>query len=74
MEWIEKSRQPELAEQYDYYYVPTNFCDNQKLYDAHPSESYADCKTSVKAALEAVLDKYLWGIENGASLYIDYFS
>ena len=58
VEWIEESRYSELAEQYDYYYVPTIFSDDQKLYEAHPSESYADCKTSVKKALDTVVDKH----------------
>ena len=54
VEWIEESRQRELAEQYDYYYVPTIFDGDQKLYEASPSENYAKCKENVKAALDAV--------------------
>ena len=55
IEWIEESREPDLAQQYDYYYVPAIFAGGKKLYEAHPSESYADCRKSVKAALDAVL-------------------
>ena len=55
IEWIEESRRPEIAEQYNYYYVPTIFAGDRKLYEAHPSESYADCKKNMKAALDAVL-------------------
>ena len=53
VEWIEESEQPELAARYDYYYVPTIFLGDQKLYEAHPSENYAACKEKVKAALDA---------------------
>lgn len=55
VDWIEESRRPELAEQYDYYYVPTVFAGETKLYEAHPSESYSDCKEKLRAALDAVL-------------------
>lgn len=56
VEWIEESRQPQLAEQYDYYYVPTVFVGNHKLYEADPSENYRDCKKNMKAALDTVLE------------------
>ena len=55
VDWIEESREPKIAEQYDYYYVPTVYDGRQKLYEASPSESYADCKKKLKAALDAVL-------------------
>ena len=55
IDWIEESEQPEVAEQYDYYYVPTMYVDGRKLYEAKPSESYAACKENVKAVLDAVL-------------------
>lgn len=54
LEWIEESKQPELAAQYDYYYVPTIFDGDKKLYEAHPSEDYAACKKNMKAALDAL--------------------
>ena len=57
VEWIEESRQPQVAQQYDYYYVPTIFAGKTKLYEAHPAESYEDCRQNIKAALEAVLSK-----------------
>ena len=53
VEWIEESEQPELAARYDYYYVPTIFLGDKKLYEAHPSEDYASCRERVKAALDA---------------------
>ena len=55
IQWVEESEQPALAGQYDYYYVPTVFDGEKKLYEAHPGESFADCKKAMKAALDAVL-------------------
>lgn len=54
IEWIEESEQAELAAQYDYYYVPTIFDGDKKLYEAHPGESYDECRKNLKAALDAV--------------------
>ncbi|MGM9758961.1 MAG: glutaredoxin family protein [Parabacteroides sp.] len=31
---IEESRQPEIANQYDYYYVPTFYLDGKKVHEA----------------------------------------
>ena len=54
IEWIEESRQPELAKPYgkDYYYVPSIFIDGQKVYEAHPGESYEECLASVEKAFK----------------------
>lgn len=57
VEWIEESRQAELANQYDYYYVPSIFIDGKKLYEADPSEGYSSIRENIKAALEAVLQQ-----------------
>lgn len=57
IDWIEESRQPALANQYDYYYVPTIYDGQTKLYEASPAESYADCKKNVKAALDVALGR-----------------
>ena len=55
VEWIEESRHPEMTEGHDYDYVPTIYAGDQKLYEARPGESYAECKANVKAALDAVI-------------------
>lgn len=55
IDWIEESRKPEIAAQYDYYYVPTVFFGKQKLYEAKPGETFADCKENLRAALDTVL-------------------
>ena len=55
IEWIEESRQSALAAQYDYYYVPTVFMENKKLYEASPGESYEDCKENLRRALNTCI-------------------
>ena len=55
VDWIEESRQAELANQYDYYYVPSIFAGDRKLYEVNPSENYASIKKNVKEALDAAL-------------------
>ena len=55
IDWIEESRRPDIADRYDYYYVPTIFYGQEKLYEAHPSEKYEDCKRNVKKAFDKVL-------------------
>ncbi len=55
MDWIEESKQPDVAEQYDYYNVPTMFVDDVKVYEAKPGESYDDCKANVKRVLDTAL-------------------
>lgn len=53
IEWVEESQSPEIAERYDYYYVPAVYAGGRKLYEASPSEGYADCKERLRAALDA---------------------
>lgn len=55
VEWIEESHQPSLAEAYDYYYVPTVFLDREKLYEAHPGESFDVCKEELRKCLDKSL-------------------
>ena len=55
VEWIEERQQPDVAARYDYYYVPTIFEGQKKLYEANPSERFEDVKRNVKAALDACL-------------------
>ena len=55
VQWIEESRQPQVAERYDYYYVPAVFAGTEKLYEARPLESYASCKDHLRAALDTAL-------------------
>jgi len=55
IEWIEERKNPAVAEQYDYYYVPTMFFDHDKQYEAHPGESYEECRENIRKVFEAAL-------------------
>ena len=56
VEWIEEARESEAAGRYtDYYYVPTIYAGEQKLYEAHPGDDYEKIKAEVKQALDAVI-------------------
>ena len=55
IDWIEECRQPEIAEQYDYYYVPSVFMDGEKLYECSPSDDYAAIRGRLRGALDAAL-------------------
>ena len=56
VEWIEEQRQSDAAGRYtDYYYVPTIYAGDKKLYEAHPGDDYETIRAAVKRALEAVL-------------------
>ncbi len=52
---INESLDPETADRYDYYYVPSIFLGDRKLYEARPGESYDECLTQIKASLDAAL-------------------
>ena len=53
--WIEESEEVELANSRDYYYVPTIFHGDKKLYEAKPTHSYSRIKQSIRDAFEQVL-------------------
>ncbi|MDD8048425.1 MAG: thioredoxin family protein [Thomasclavelia sp.] len=51
IEMIDEGLNPEVANQYDYYYVPTFFNDDKKLFEGHME----------KEDVKKVLDEYLAG-------------
>ena len=53
VEMIEESRQPEVADQYDYYATPTLYVGEEKIYEAKLFDSYDVIEKNVQAALEA---------------------
>ena len=55
VDWIEESEHPEIAEQRDYYSVPSIFWQGKKLYEAHFTHSYADIKQNIRTAFDTVL-------------------
>lgn len=55
IEKIEESEHPDIADQYDYYAVPSFFDGKEKLFEAHLFMSYE----SIKDAVQKVLDHAL---------------
>ena len=53
--WINETTEPEKAEGYDYYYVPTVFFGKKKLYEAHPGDDAAFIKESLRKALDEII-------------------
>ena len=58
IETIEESDQPNEAEKYDYYCVPTLFCDEQKEYEANSGESFKEIKNNIKRVLDKALEQW----------------
>ena len=54
--WIDENLHRALADQYDYWYVPSVYQGARKLYEADPSQGYEEIKASLKAALDQVLE------------------
>ena len=53
---IEESREPALADAYDYYAVPSFFIGKEKLFEAHIGMRYEDIKAAVKTCLDTALE------------------
>lgn len=53
---IEESREPALADQYDYWSVPTFFVGDEKVFEAHIGMSYEDIYDKVKEVLDAAVE------------------
>lgn len=53
LEVIDENLQPKLAERFlDYYYVPTMYVDDKKVYEAQPGEGYDECLANVQKVFE----------------------
>ncbi len=52
IEWIEESSFPEVADHYDYYYVPSIFYGDDKLYECSPKDDYEEIKRQIENALK----------------------
>ena len=55
IDWIEESEHPEIAEQRDYYSVPTIYFAGEKLYEASPRDSFDTIKARFRARLRGAL-------------------
>ena len=53
VEWIdEETLTPAELENFDYYYVPTIYVGEDKIYEASPADDYNKIKSEVKKALK----------------------
>ena len=50
-----QTQQPQIAEQYDYYRVPTVFLGDRKLYEASPADGFEQIRQHLRIALDAAL-------------------
>ena len=50
-EWIEESRNPQIAGRYDYYYVPSVYCGEEKLYECSPTHNGAEIKRQMERCM-----------------------
>ena len=57
IEWIDEHKNVSLANQYDYYYVPTIFYGEEKLYEASPAHSYNDIRENIRLAFDTMIRK-----------------
>ena len=57
IEWIDEHKNISLADQYDYYYVPTIFYGEEKLYEASPAHSYYDIRENIRLAFDTMIRK-----------------
>ena len=53
IEWVEEETEtPSELKNFDYYYVPTIYVGEKKIYEAAPSDDYEKIKSEVRKALE----------------------
>ena len=55
LRWIEENQEPALANERDYYRVPSLFYRGDKLYECSPLEGYDAIKAHLKAAFDRAL-------------------
>ena len=57
IEIIDIKKQAELAKKFDkdYYYVPSIFVENKKLYEAYPGETFEECFENLQRVFQAVV-------------------
>ena len=55
LDWIEENQHPEISEKFDYYYVPSMFIDDKKIYEAHRGENFDECKENIRRVLETAI-------------------
>ena len=53
VEWVNEKTEADRAAQYDYYYVPSVFLGEEKLFEAHPGDDLAVISAGMKKAFDA---------------------
>ncbi len=53
---IEESKNPEIAEQFDYYAVPTFYDGDTKLFEAHLFMNYEEIRDEIKKVLDYAME------------------
>ena len=53
IERIEEAMHPEIAREYDYWYVPTLFVGKEKAYEARPGHSYEEIRANIKRVFDS---------------------
>ncbi len=51
----EENPPADIADFYDYYYVPTMYVGEQKIFEAHPGADYEEIKEELAKAFEAAM-------------------
>ena len=53
IEWVEETREePSELKNFAYYYVPTIYVGNEKIYEASPSDDYETIKSNIRKAFD----------------------
>ena len=55
IERINETLHPLKIRNYDYYYVPSMFIGDSKIYEANPSQNFDDIKASVKRVFDLAI-------------------
>ena len=56
LRWINEQEEVAYADRHDYYYVPTIFFGDEKLYEAQPGQNYEEIKDCIRKAFDSVLE------------------
>jgi len=57
IERINETLHPLKVRNYDYYYVPSMFIGDSKIYEADPSQNFDDIKASVKRVFDLAIQQ-----------------
>ena len=55
VKWINEQEETDYAEAHDYYYVPTLYLVNKKVFEAHPGDSFEKIRAGVKSAFDQAM-------------------